>query len=117
MDWNNILKIAYDVFILGSALLFYYGSKKNSLVEIAENAINYAEEQYKDATNAGGKKFECAIDFLYKCLPAPLAFIFPRSMVASIVQSTFDRIEEYAKMQLDKASDKFDEKIEDRFKK
>lgn len=115
MDLNNILKIVYDLLVFGSAVLFYYASKKNELVVAAENAIARAEEEYKDATNAGGQKFEFAVDLIYTALPSPIRVMFPREMIANIVQATFDRIEEYAKLQIKKASDKIDEAIDEKF--
>ena len=109
------MELVVDVLILGAALASCYLSKKNKLVAVAQNAIAYAEEKYNDATQAGGKKFECAIDFVYKTIPEPIRFIFPREMIAEIVQNTFDRIEEYALLQLKKADKKINNMIEEKF--
>lgn len=116
MEWSNIIEIAYDVLILLVAIFFYYGSKKNSLIASAENAIARAEEVYSDATNAGGEKFEYAVDLIYTALPASLRLLFPRDTIANIVQSTFDRIEEYAVLQLNRFNKKLDNVIEEKLK-
>lgn len=108
------MELFADILFLSVALISYYFARKNSLIAVAQNAIAYAEEKYADATNAGGKKFECAIDFIYKTIPEPIRFIFPREMIAEIVQNTFDRIEEYALLQLKKADQKIDNIIEEK---
>lgn len=64
--------------------------------------IKEAEEKYKDTTNMGGTKFNEVVDRLYDLTPTPLQMIITREMIAEIVQSTFDQIEEYVKLQLDK---------------
>lgn len=114
MDW---VEITYDLLVLGAAALFYYSSKKKELVVAAENAIAQAENAYKDATNAGGRKFEYAVDLIYTSIPSPIRFLFPREMIANIVQTTFDRIEEYARIQVKKVSEKFDNFLEEKLEK
>ena len=114
MSWNNTIEIIYDLLILGFAFFSYYMSKRNDLIQVAENAILLAEEKYKDATNSGGEKFEYAVTLIYSAIPASIKFLFPRETVAKMLQTTFDRIEEYALMQLNKASDKVNDFIEEK---
>lgn len=114
MDWNNVIEIIYDIAILGFAFFSYYLSKRSDLVQVAENAIISAEDAYKDATEAGGQKFEFAVDIVYSAIPASMRILFPRETVAKIIQTTFDRIEEYATLQLNKVSEKVDDFIEEK---
>lgn len=65
--------------------------------------IREAEEKYYDATNMGGTKFNEVVDRLFALVPQQLQMIITREMIAEIVQSTFDEIEEYMRLQLDNA--------------
>ena len=57
---------------------------------------------YSDWTKAGGVKFEWVVGRLYNLLPLAIRPFVPRSLIEQIVQTTFDAIEGYAKMQLDR---------------
>lgn len=114
MNLSNIFEIVYDLLIFGGAVVFYYLSKKNELVVAAENAIARAEKEYKDATNAGGKKFEYAVNLIYTALPAQFRMFFTRELIADVVQTTFNRIEEYAKLQLKETVENIDNAIEEK---
>ncbi|MCR1960181.1 hypothetical protein CWE04_11980 [Thomasclavelia cocleata] len=74
--------------------------------------IKEAEENYKDTTKMGGKKFNEVVDKLYALVPTAIKTIITKSMIEEIVQSTFEEIEEYVQLQLDNAID-FD-KIENK---
>lgn len=78
------------------------------IAELTAKAVIYikeAEENYKDTTKAGGKKFNEVVDRLYSLVPTAAKTIITRSMIEEIVQSTFKEIEEYVQLQLDKAVD------------
>lgn len=64
-----------------------------------------AEVAYKDATKAGGRKFEWVVDQLYGFIPAAVRPFVPRSMLEALVQNTFDAVQGYAKMQLDRLAE------------
>ena len=66
---------------------------------------NNTTYDYKDFTNAGGKKFDQVVTKLYGLVPDPIKSIVTREMIEEIVQSTFDQIEEYAAIQIDKLID------------
>jgi DNA-binding CsgD family transcriptional regulator len=76
--------------------------RRRSIKYIAE-----AEELYKDSTKAGGQKFSWVVDNLYELIPPPLKVIITKKCMEKIVQSSFDAIEDYAKMQLDMAVEKY----------
>ena len=76
--------------------------RNSSIKYIAE-----AEEIFKDVSKAGGQKFSWVVDTLYGIVPPPLRVIITKKFIEKIVQSTFDGIEAYAKIQLDKAIDKY----------
>lgn len=80
--------------------------------QIIANAVIFikeAEDKYKDTTNAGGIKFNEVVTKLYDLVPDPIKGIITKDMIGEIVQSTFDEIEEYVKLQLDAVIDKTNE--------
>ena len=72
--------------------------------------IRKAEEDYKDTTKKGGEKFEEVVDKLYSLVPDALKPIITEDRIKDIVQSTFDEVENYVKLQLDETVDKIDVK-------
>ncbi len=96
----EIVKILGYIVLGGLAL---YLNTKGSLKEKAASFIAEAEEAYKDASNAGGAKFEYVVDKLYALVPTALKLVIPRAMISDLVQKAFDAAEAYAKTQLDKA--------------
>lgn len=124
MDTNTILEVLKTIGMLlcgGLALYFKFSTKAQTkakqiqevFAEITAKAVIFikeAEEEYKDTTNAGGEKFEQVVNKLHALIPAGFQEIITREIIENIVQSTFDEIEEYVKIQLDKAADKIDVK-------
>lgn len=101
----------------GLALYFKFSTKAKTkakevqelVAKITAQAVVYikvAEDTYKDTTKSGGKKFEEVVNKLYDLVPDALHTIITKEMIEEIVQSTFDEIEEYAKLQLDNQVDK-----------
>lgn len=90
--------------ILGGLALWYKGnSKLNGKVAAL---ITAAEAEYRDSVKAGGQKFEWVVDQLYRMIPAAIRPFVSRNLVDTVVQSTFNAVEGYAKLQLDKLADK-----------
>ena len=126
MEFQNILNLLQTVFSLivaGIALYLKFSTKAQTkakevqevISEITARAVIYireAEENYKDTTKAGGKKFAQVVDKLYALVPEGLNKIITREMIEEIVQSTFNEIEEDARTALDKAVDKINVKSE-----
>lgn len=117
MNLNTVLELSkYVAMILlgGLSLYFKYSTKaqtkakevQEKIAEITANAvilIKQAEEDYKDVTKAGGQKFNQVVDQLYSFVPDGFNKIITKDMIEDIVQSTFEQIEEYAKLKLDNA--------------
>lgn len=118
MILNVVQFMAYIV--LGALVIWFKTSEKAQkkakeiqevLADLGAQAIiliKQAEEDYKDVTNAGGDKFNQVVDQLFSLVPDGLNRIIDREMIEDIVQSTFDEIEEYVKLQLDKATEKIE---------
>ncbi|HWP50556.1 MAG TPA: hypothetical protein VN626_02550 [Clostridia bacterium] len=88
--------------LLGLVVVYYRTSTK--LQGVIANLIAQAEAAYGDA-KAGGIKFEWVCRKVYSLVPVPLNTIITKQIVESLVQSTFDTMTAYAKMQLDKLLD------------
>ena len=120
-DIYNILVTLVAVVVGGLSLYFKTSAKAQAKAKeiqdttalILAKAVVYireAEENFKDETNAGGKKFNEVVNKLYSLVPVSLRPIITRQMIKKIVQSTFDEVEKYVKLQLDEAIDKLDDK-------
>lgn len=102
MNYQEFVRIVIYLcaLIFGGLALWYRGNAKISGRVAA--LIRRAEELYSDLTNAGGMKFEWVVGQLYGLIPLAVRPFVPRSLIEQIVQTTFDAIEGYAKMQLDR---------------
>ena len=120
-DFLTLLQTAATLVCAGLALYFKFSTKAKTkakevqevIAKITAKAVVYikeAEDNYKDTTNAGGKKFEEVVSKLYDLVPDALHGIITKEMISEIVQSTFDEIEEYVKIQLDNGIDKINVK-------
>jgi hypothetical protein len=109
MDINldTIMKVAVPLLTIILGALSAYFRANNKLRDRSLKYIVEAEEIYKDYTKAGGKKFSWVVEALYDLIPAPLKIIVTKKCIEKIVQSSFESIEEYAKMQLDAAVGKY----------
>ena len=120
MNMQQFLEILQNIITLlagGLALYFKFSTKARTkakqvqevIADITASAVIYireAEENFSDTTNAGGKKFGQVVTKLYDLVPEGLNKIITKEMIEEIVQSTFNEIEEYAKLQFDEAIDK-----------
>lgn len=106
----NIIRVIAYVVLGGLALYFKTNTKLKSF---ANDYIAEAEKVYKDVTKAGGTKMNYVIDKLYELVPTYMKPFFPRELVHAIVQNAFDKIEDYTKLALDRATEFVAEKIED----
>lgn len=120
-DIYNILVTLVAVIIGGFSLYLKTSSKAQAKAKEVQDTmalimgevvvyIRKAEEDYKDQTNKGGTKFNEVVDKLYSLVPIGLRTIITIDRIEDIVQSTFDEVEEYVKLQLDNAVDKVDVK-------
>ena len=104
---ETIIRIAVPILTLIFGALSAYFRAHDKLRGSSIKYIAEAEELYKDSTKAGGQKFSWVVDALYDLIPAPLKIIVSKKCIEKIVQSSFDSIEAYAKMQLDIAVEKY----------
>lgn len=88
--------------LLGMAAAYYRTNRR--LQSVIGSLIAQAEKTYGDASN-GGIKFRWVCDKVYSMVPIPLNAIITKQKVEGLVQSTFDVMAAYAKLQLDKLLD------------
>lgn len=124
MNTQEILSLIQSLIMLGCgglALYFKFSTKAQTkakeiqelVAQITAQAVVYiaeAEKDYKDTTQCGGKKFEQVVSKLYDLVPDALHGIITKEMISEIVQSTFDEIQEYVRLQLDNSIDKIEVK-------
>ena len=106
MSMENMIQIAQIVIAIIFGGLALYFKSKVKLTEKVSGLIAEAEDTYKSYTKAGGMKFEWVVTRLYVYVPVWLRPLITREVIGRIVQFVFDNVESYAKMQLDKLTDK-----------
>lgn len=112
MDTSAILNIIQLVITIALGAISLYLKQKNTLMDMAKDKISEAERMYRDATNAGGAKFEWVVSTIYELMPAAFRVVFTRETIMILVQRTFDSMEKYAVVQMDKIADKVEGKFE-----
>ena len=106
MSMENMIQIAQIVIAIIFGGLALYFKSKVKLTEKVSGLIAEAEDTYKSYTKAGTKKMNWVVTRLYVYVPAWLRPIITPKVLEQIVQFVFDNVESYAKMQLDKLTDK-----------
>lgn len=119
MNMEQLLEIGRVLvtLILGGLTLYFKASVKAqtkgkqvqaAIAEVTAKAVIFikeAEAEYKDTTDMGGEKFALVVARLHGLIPTQLQGIITEQMIADIVQQTFDEIEEYVQLQLDRVVD------------
>ena len=104
---ETIIRISVPILTLIFGALSAYFRARDKLRDSSIKYIAEAEELYKDSTKAGKEKFSWVVDALYDLIPAPLKMFITKKCIEKIVQSSFDAIEDYAKMQFEIAIEKY----------
>ena len=95
---NEVLNIVLIVLTIISTFIGYYFKIKEKILKEINGMINDAE----DGTTIGSDKMQSVVDNLYKLVPAAYKGILNKNVLEKMVQMAFDKIEEYAKKQLNK---------------
>lgn len=104
---ETIIRISVPILTLIFGALSAYFRARDKLRDSSIKYIAEAEELYKDSTKAGKEKFSWVVEALYDLIPAPLKMFITKKCIEKIVQSSFDAIEDYAKMQFEIAIEKY----------
>ncbi len=94
-----IISIALTVFSIIVTFVSYYFYIRGKLHKAAAGAITNAEQDDK----TGEEKLELAVEQVYSLIPISLKPFIHKKSVRKIVQAAFDKIEDYAQKQVEKA--------------
>ena len=98
---ETILSIALAVVSVALVLITYYLDVKKKVQESVNGAINEAE----DTDEKGENKMAMVVNSIYyDIVPKVLRPILTKTRIEGIVQKAFDKIEEYAQKQAQKAT-------------
>ena len=100
MNWELILTIVSSIIAVAAAILGYYQHIKNRIEQEALDAINKAEETDK----IGAEKMQDAIKMVYDMIPDVARPFISEEMVELVIQRVFDKVEDYARKQIEKKS-------------
>ena len=98
MKTETILNLILGLLAVAVAFVSYYFYIRAKIQKAAESAIDDAEKDDK----TGEEKLDEATDSVCAIIPAVLKPVIKRDFVKAIVQAAFDRIEAYAKKQVEK---------------
>lgn len=98
MNFSGILNIVMTILIIVSIVIGYYFNVKQRLLDAINGKIDEAEGNLID----GKEKMEYVVTELYRLIPIPYRSIFNKSFIEKLVQKAFDKIEDYAKKQVNK---------------
>lgn len=98
MNWELILSIISCIFTLAAIIVGYYIAIRKKIEQEALDAINKAE----DTDKIGEEKMKEAVETVYSILPAVAKPFVSKQLIETIVQGIFDKVEEYARKQVEK---------------
>ena len=111
MDTELILNIVWPVLLGVLGYFSLYLKARVDLLSMVTTLIDQAEAEYKDATDAGGEKFEWVCKKLYNGMPVWLKPLISYNEVERLVQATFYEVESYANKQLNNFVDRFTDEM------
>ena len=98
MNWESILTILSCLCTVTAIIIGYYQYIKKKIEKEALDAINKAE----DTDKVGEEKMKEAVDTVYSILPAVVKPFISKTLIETLIQSIFDKVEEYARKQINK---------------
>jgi predicted subunit of tRNA(5-methylaminomethyl-2-thiouridylate) methyltransferase len=98
MNWELILTIFAFLCTLIAIIFSYYQHVKKKLEQEALDAINKAEETDK----IGAEKMQDAIKMVKDMIPSVAKPFISDTLIETVIQSVFDKVEDYARKQLEK---------------
>lgn len=99
INWEVVLTVFASMCTIVAMFISYYLNIKRKIEAEVPGAINGAE----DTGMSGAEKFEEAVNTIYALIPLAVRPFITRSLVETLVQEVFDKMEEYARKQLNKA--------------
>lgn len=97
MTWFEIFLSILSIFI---TFFGYYLLVRSELQKNAGDAINFAEK----TSLKGQEKMNVAVAQIYELVPIAFKPIFTTELIKKIVQEAFDKMQEFAKKQVNNGS-------------
>ena len=92
---DTILTISFALLTIIVTIYSYYLAIRKKVEACALDAINEAEE----LEAVGKEKMRAAVDTVYSIVPLVAKPFLSKELIEVIIQSIFDKVEEYAKKQ------------------
>jgi len=102
MNWKDILQVVEIIaMIVGGFAISYFRTSVVFRGLIAQ-LIADAERAFSEVEKAGNEKMAWVISKLYGYIPAVLKPLFPESKLREAVQTVFDKIKDFADLQVER---------------
>lgn len=102
MNWNLIWQIVSGALLIIGAFLVSYFRTSSVFRGFIAQLIADAEWAFSEVEKAGNEKMAWVISKLYGYIPAVLKPLFPESKLREIVQMVFDKIKDFADLQVER---------------
>ena len=102
MNWNLIWQIVSGALLIIGAFLISYFRTSSVVRGFSAQLIADAEWVFSEVEKAGNEKMAWVISKLYGYIPAVLQPFFPENKLREIVQMVFDKIKDFADLQVER---------------
>ena len=107
INWEYLLIVLSILCTIVAAVISYYLYIKKLIESNALDAINKAE----DTDLIAGEKMVEAVNTIYGMLPTVIRPFISKVLIETVLQGVFNKVEEYAKKQIDKNNNSNDATI------
>lgn len=114
MDWQLIINIAAGVALILGAFLIEYFKTSSVFRGFIAQLISDAEWMFSDVEKAGKQKMAWVIAKLYGYIPAILRPLFPSGKLEEIVQIVFDKVKDFADLQVERLKSAYEKEKAER---
>ena len=102
MNWNLIWQIVSGALLIIGAFLVSYFRTSSVFRGFIAQLIADAEWAFSEVEKAGNEKMAWVISKLYGYIPSVLQPFFPENKLREIVQMVFDKIKDFADLQVER---------------
>jgi hypothetical protein len=102
MNWNMVINIAAGAVLIISWFLISYFKTSSVFRGFIAQLIADAEWVFAEVEKAGKQKMDWVIKKLYEYIPSFFKPFFPEEKLREIVQMVFDKIKDFADLQVEK---------------
>ena len=114
MNWQLIINIAAGVALILGAFLIEYFKTSSVFRGFIAQLISDAEGVFSDVEKAGKQKMAWVIGKLYGYIPAILRPLFPSGTLEEIVQMVFDKVKDFADLQVERLKSAYEKEKAER---